>query len=224
MISRAATHALIRLGVDGRPLALAAIAMLIVAGLVFSMAGSPPVAERLHLPTFYFVNRQALFLMPALLVMFGVSFLSPRHVRRAALVMFIYRWRWSWRRCSSARRSRARAAGFSAVQPSEFLKPAFVVLVAWAFSEGAARKDVPGNIIALALFPLTVVPLGAAAGLRPDHADLDGLGDPVLHGGAALALGRRHWRRSARPRLCSPINSCRTCTRASRHFSSRRRR
>ena len=28
---------------------LAAIAMLIVAGLVFSMAGSPPVAERLHL-------------------------------------------------------------------------------------------------------------------------------------------------------------------------------
>ena len=68
---------------------LVAIAMLIVAGLVFSMAGSPPVAERLHLPTFYFVNRQALFLLPALLVMFGVSLLSPRHIRRVALGVFI---------------------------------------------------------------------------------------------------------------------------------------
>ena len=52
------------------------IAMLIVVGLVFSLAGSPPVAERLHLPTFYFVNRQALFLAAR----------AARHVRRVVAV------------------------------------------------------------------------------------------------------------------------------------------
>src|SRR3712207_7578271 len=29
------------------------------------------------------------------------------------------------------------------IQPSEFVKPAFVVIAAWAFSEGARRKDMP---------------------------------------------------------------------------------
>ena len=44
------------------------------------------------------------------------------------------------------------------IQPSEFLKPAFVVLVAWAFAEGA-KRDVPGNFIALLLLPATIMPL-----------------------------------------------------------------
>ena len=35
------------------------------------------------------------------------------------------------------------------VQPSEFVKPAFVVLAAWAFSEGARRKDMPGALLGL---------------------------------------------------------------------------
>mgnify|MGYP006217767947 CR=1 FL=1 len=29
------------------------------------------------------------------------------------------------------------------LQPSEFLKPAFVIIAAWAFSEGSRRKDMP---------------------------------------------------------------------------------
>ena len=52
---------------------LSAIFLLIVCGLVFSMAGSPPVAERLHLATFHFVNRQVAYLLPALAVMIGDS-------------------------------------------------------------------------------------------------------------------------------------------------------
>lgn len=68
---------------------LAAIALLIISGLVFAMAGSPPVAERLHLATFHFVNRQVAYLFPALAVMLAASLLSPRHVRRAALVIFL---------------------------------------------------------------------------------------------------------------------------------------
>ena len=39
------------------------------------------------------------------------------------------------------------------------MKPAFVVIAAWAFSEGARRKDMPGAFLALLLLPATIVPL-----------------------------------------------------------------
>ncbi len=143
---------------------LAAIGLLIVAGLVFAMAGSPPVAERLHLATFYFVNRQVAYLLPALAVMIGASFLSPRHVRRAALVVFVMALALVVATLFFGQEVKGARRWIFGVQPSEFLKPAFVVVVAWAFSEGARRKDVPGNAIALLLFPLTVVPLV----LQPD--------------------------------------------------------
>jgi cell division protein FtsW len=50
------------------------------------------------------------------------------------------------------------------VQPSEFVKPAFVVLAAWAFSEGAKRRRVPGTALAILLLPVTIIPLM----LQPD--------------------------------------------------------
>ena len=58
---------------------------LMVIGLVMALAASPAVAERLNLSTFHFVNRQALMLIPTAALMIATSFLSPRHVRRAAL-------------------------------------------------------------------------------------------------------------------------------------------
>ncbi|MCX7899330.1 MAG: putative lipid II flippase FtsW [Methylocystis sp.] len=143
---------------------LASIASLIGAGLVFAMAGSPPVAERLHLATFHFVNRQVLYLLPALAVMIGTSFLSPRHVRRAALIIFVISLALVVATLFFGQEVKGAKRWIFGIQPSEFLKPAFVVLVAWAFSEGARRKDVPGNWIALALFPLTIIPLV----LQPD--------------------------------------------------------
>jgi len=142
---------------------LASLAILMLAGLVFLMAGGPPVAERLGLSTFHFVNRQVLFLIPALAIMLPVSFLSLRHVRRLALLVYLigmvlillafqygpeikgaHRWI---------------MIGPLGIQPSEFVKPAFVVLAAWAFSEGARRKDMPGALMALLLLPATIIPL-----------------------------------------------------------------
>ncbi|MBQ0821656.1 putative lipid II flippase FtsW [Microvirga terrae] len=144
-------------------LLLAGLAILMLAGLVFLMAGGPPVAERLGLSTFHFVNRQVMFLVPALFIMIPVSFLSLRHIRRLALLVYAvgmalillafqygpeikgaHRWI---------------MIGPLGLQPSEFVKPAFVVLSAWAFSEGARRKDVPGTLLAFLLLPATIVPL-----------------------------------------------------------------
>jgi cell division protein FtsW len=138
---------------------LASIALLIVAGLVFAMAGSPPVAERLGLPTFHFVNRQVMYLLPALAVMVLTSFFSPRHVRRTALLVFLVSMALVVATLYFGQEVKGARRWIFGVQPSEFVKPAFVVLVAWALSEGARRKDVPGNWIALLVFPITIAPL-----------------------------------------------------------------
>ncbi len=70
-------------------LTLAAIGALMLAGVVLSLAASPPVAGRLGLDPFYFVNRHILFLFPTIAVLLGVSFLNPRQIRRLSLLVFV---------------------------------------------------------------------------------------------------------------------------------------
>jgi cell division protein FtsW len=144
-------------------LLLAGLAILMLAGLVFLMAGGPPVAERLGLSTFHFVNRQVMFLVPALAIMIPISFLSLRHIRRLALlvyavamVLILLAFQYGPEIKGAHRWIMIGPLG---LQPSEFVKPAFVVLSAWAFSEGARRKDVPGTLLALLLLPATIIPL-----------------------------------------------------------------
>ncbi len=143
---------------------LASLATLIIAGLVLTMAASPPVAERIGLPTFHFVNRQAMAMLPAVGVLIGTSFLTPRQVRRAAVILFAVAMALIVLALLFGHEVKGSKRWILGVQPSEFLKPAFVILVAWAFSEGGKRRDVPGTLIALLLLPVTVVPLM----LQPD--------------------------------------------------------
>ncbi len=138
---------------------LAGVGALIVLGLVLVMAGSPPVADRLHLPTFHFVNRQVEFLIPTVLIMLGLSFLSPRHVRRTALIFYLLSMALVFAALLFGHEVKGARRWIFGVQPSEFLKPAFVMLAAWAISEGGKRRDVPGNWLAILLFPATVAPL-----------------------------------------------------------------
>ena len=65
-------------------------------GLMLSFAASPAVAERLNLDSFHFVKRHAIFMMPALVVMIGLSFLSPRQVRRVAMLILAASAALSW--------------------------------------------------------------------------------------------------------------------------------
>ena len=147
---------------------LAGLCALMVAGLVFLMGGGPPVAEKIGLPTFHFLNRQALYLAPTLLIIVAVSFLSLRHIRRVALGT----WLLGVALCILAGKFGPEIKGAHrwiqfgpfGLQPSEFVKPAFVVVAAWAFSEGAQRRDMPGGFLAILLLPVTIVPLV----LQPD--------------------------------------------------------
>ncbi len=149
-------------------LMLAALIALMLGGIVLSLAASPPVAARLGLEPFYFVNRHVLYLMPALAVLLTTSFLSSRSVRRVALVVFIL----SLALVAATLMFGAEVKGARRwivilgvnIQPSEFLKPAFVILIAWLFGESARRPEMPTNTTALVLLLVAV----AALVLQPD--------------------------------------------------------
>ncbi len=144
-------------------LMLAALLALMLAGIVLSLAASPPVAARLGLEPFYFVNRHVLFLVPAIIVMLGTSFLSSRQIRRLSLVMFIVGMAlvaatiMFGAEIKGARRWIV-ILGLN-IQPSEFLKPAFVILIAWLFGESARRPEMPTNTIALSLLLVVIAGL-----------------------------------------------------------------
>jgi cell division protein FtsW len=149
-------------------LTLAAVGALMLAGVVLSLAASPPVANRLGLDPFYFVDRHILYLIPTVAVMLAVSFLNPRQIRRLSLLVFIVSLLlvaatpYFGQEIKGARRWLV-LFGVN-VQPSEFLKPAFVILIAWLFGESAKRPDMPANAFSLLLLLLVV----ALLVLQPD--------------------------------------------------------
>ena len=130
--------------------------LLMGAGLVLSLAASPPIAVKFDVEPFYFVRRHAALLLPAVAIMFATSTLTPKQIRRTSLVIFLLgialmalilvlgpeikgakRWL---------------QIGALSIQPSEFVKPAFVVLTAWLFNESQKRRDIPGIQLAVALY------------------------------------------------------------------------
>jgi cell division protein FtsW len=149
-------------------LLLAALLALMLGGIVLSLAASPPVASRLGLEPFYFVSRHVLYLIPALAVLLGTSFLPPRYVRRLALIVFAV----SVLMVLATLHFGAEVKGARRwivllgvnIQPSEFLKPAFVILIAWLFGESAQRPEMPANTMALGLLLVAVTGLV----LQPD--------------------------------------------------------
>jgi cell division protein FtsW len=143
---------------------LTGLGALMVLGIVLTMAGSPPVAERLGLSSFHFVNRQVFFLAVCAVALGLCSFMPPRYVRRAALLIYVVGMGLVVAALIYGVEVKGAKRWIFSIQPSEFVKPAFVILAAWAFSEGARRRDVPGTMIAIALLPLTIVPLV----LQPD--------------------------------------------------------
>jgi len=142
-----------------------ALLLLVAIGSILVTAGSPPVAKRLDLPAFYFVHRHQVFLLIGMAAMFIISLLPPVAIRRLAVVGF----------CASIALMvlvpfigvQTKGAhrwidimGLS-IQPSEFMKPCFAVVMAWVCAEKHRRLDFPGYRIAIGLYLLVVVLLVA---------------------------------------------------------------
>lgn len=139
---------------------LASIALLAGLGILLSLAASPAVAERRDFETYYFVYRHLAYLGTALAVLFGVSLLSPRQIRRLAAAVFVSGLVLMaltlvvGREINGAQRWLA--LGPLSLQPSEFVKPAFVVVVAWILAAQRAGEAVPGTAIACLLLALVL--------------------------------------------------------------------
>ncbi len=139
---------------------LSALIILMILGSILVAAGSPPVAKRLDLPGFHFVHRHHMFLGLSFVVMLVVSLFSPVMIRRMAMIGFVasivllmlvpfmgmetkgaHRW--------------INLMGLS-LQPSEFMKPFFAVVMAWVCAENHKRIDFPGYKIAIGLYMIVV--------------------------------------------------------------------
>jgi cell division protein FtsW len=140
---------------------LVAVLVLFAIGLLLGLAASVPLAERNGLDPYYYVTKQAEFGAIALMAIFGVSMMSPDMVRRlgvmgcaisfiALILLPIFGTdfgkgaiRWF-------------SFGFASVQPSEFLKPGFMIVIAWLMAAGQDINGPPGKLLSLGLV-VTVV-------------------------------------------------------------------
>lgn len=139
-------------GTIDRPL-MVAIMLLILVGLLLSMAASTPLAIKNDLPQFHYVMRQFVFAILAISTMLFLSRLTPNSIRRLGVLGFLItvfvllllpiigtNYDMGAKRWISL--------GFASVQPSEFLKPGFVIMVAWLVAAGKTSGGPPGRLIA----------------------------------------------------------------------------
>jgi cell division protein FtsW len=149
--------------------ALSAILILFGVGMLLGLAASVPLAEKNNLEPFYYVKRQAFFGVVSLVVMLLLSMLTPRQVRRAGVIGFFFAFvallllpvfgtdfgkgavRWF-------------SLGFASFQPSEFLKPGFVIICAWFMAAAHEVAGPPGRLYSFVLAVVIVLLLA----LQPD--------------------------------------------------------
>ena len=145
------------------------VLMLFAIGILLGLAASVPLAEKNGFAPFHYVQRQIAFGALALFIMAFVSMQRPETVRRLAVLGFLaallslmclpflgtdfgkgaVRWY---------------SLGFASVQPSEFLKPTFVVAAAWMIAASDEINGPPGRLWS---FALMVAILGFLA-MQPD--------------------------------------------------------
>jgi cell division protein FtsW len=130
------------------------ILALFAIGILLGFAASPPLAERNGHDPFHYVIRQCAFGGMALSVMVLVSMMTPKSVRRLGVLGFFaalgalmllpvfgtdygqgaVRWY---------------SLGFASLQPSEFLKPVFVIFTAWMIAASGEIGGPPGKTVSL---------------------------------------------------------------------------
>ena len=58
-------------------------------GSILILAASPAVAQRINLGEFYFIERHLMMLLPAIVLTFMVSLMSPGAIRRSAAIVLL---------------------------------------------------------------------------------------------------------------------------------------
>lgn len=141
---------------------------IILLGTLLITTASPSVAERLKLNSFYFVHRQFIFLLISVFIIVFLSNISEKDLRKLGLLGFIaciclmVTVLFVGEEIKGSKRWIA-LLGFS-LQPSEILKPFFILITGLFLSEKYNRNNFPGFSLAITL---TLV-VGTLLILQPD--------------------------------------------------------
>ncbi|MBE1295611.1 MAG: putative lipid II flippase FtsW [Rhodobacteraceae bacterium] len=172
---------------------LSSVLMLFVLGLLLGLAASVPLAERNGFGNFHYVQRQAVFGGVALIAMVLTSMMSPTLVRRLAIIGFAFAFvalallpifgtdfgkgavRWY-------------SLGFASLQPSEFLKPGFIVVAAWMIAASQQINGPPGTLISFGLCVSVVLMLVMQPDFGQASLTLFGWGVMYFVAGAPMVL------------------------------------
>ncbi|MEL7106454.1 MAG: putative peptidoglycan glycosyltransferase FtsW [Pseudomonadota bacterium] len=172
---------------------LGAVLLLFGIGLLLGFAASPPLAERNGFQPFHYVERQILFGSVAMGVMVVMSMMTPQSVRRIATLgfgvavvalMLLPLFGTDFGKGAT----RWYSLGFGSLQPSEFVKPFFVVVSAWMIAAASDVAGPPGRAYSLVL---ALIIVGFLA-LQPDFGQaaliLFAWGVMYFVGGAPMML------------------------------------
>lgn len=152
-------------------------------GLLLGLAASPPLAAKNGLDPFYYVTKQAVFGLTSLSVMITLSMMSVTMVRRFAVIGFLLAFAALiflpiFGTDFGKGATRWYSLGFTSIQPSEFLKPFFLVFSAWLIAASQEINGPPGRLISLCAM---IIVVGFLA-LQPDF----GQASLVLFGWAVV--------------------------------------
>jgi cell division protein FtsW len=149
-------------------LSLCAILLIIAFGAMMVATASPAIAERIGHDSFYFVRRQFIFLFLSVLILISVSFFPPIVIRRMSAIGFsigiilLIGVLFFGTETNGAKRWIF--IGGLSLQPSEFMKPFFIVVTAWMLSEARTKPLFKGFQISFLIYGM----LAALLILQPD--------------------------------------------------------
>ncbi len=148
---------------------MSAILALFGIGMLLGLAASPPLAERNGLAAFHYVERQAFFGALALVTMVVVSMMRPEMVRRIGILGFFAAFAAIallpvFGTDFGKGATRWYSLGFASVQPSEFLKPGFIVICAWLMAAAQDINGPPGRVFSFGIAIVTAFILA----MQPD--------------------------------------------------------
>ena len=148
---------------------MSCILILFGIGILLGLAASPPLAAKNGFEPFHYVQRQAVFGGAALIAMIITSMMSPVIVRRLAVIGFLVAFAALvmlpfFGTDFGKGATRWYSLGFASVQPSEFLKPGFIVVAAWMMAAAQDLGGPPGRLWSFML-AITIVLILA---MQPD--------------------------------------------------------
>ena len=142
------------------------ILILMFLGLLMCMASSTELAVENGKGSFFYVGKQAIFCVVGFVILIGLSMSSIKFIRRISIILFFlslsllivipifgtdfgkgaYRWL---------------SLGFISFQPSELIKPFYVIFASWLFVSSIEKAGLPGisisAVVSLILIGLLVL-------------------------------------------------------------------